>query len=112
MWPNGLSALGAIDPELLKRVGPPRLPAAAKRSRPMTTIVFDSTRLLQVKAKGSVIRRQTFTTPNASSTDDLGGLEEQFGQPLLSVFWKRLHSQLAEAVGPELIQLGVNCQVE
>lgn len=57
-----------------------------------------------------MIRRQVFTTPEASSTVDTSVLEGDYGEPLLSVFWKRLHSQLAEAVGGSDIELGMNCQ--
>ena len=81
MWPNGLSALGAIDPSLLS----------------------------EVKKAGSVIRRQTFQTPEGSTTVDTAGFERKHGQPLLSVFWKTLHSQLADAVGLEMIEMGCNC---
>ncbi|KAM3567813.1 hypothetical protein VYU27_010048, partial [Nannochloropsis oceanica] len=70
MWPNGLSALGAIDAKLLKRV----------------------------KAAGSVIRKQTFETPAQSVTEDTGIFESKYKEPLLSVFWQTLHTQLAQAV--------------
>lgn len=56
-----------------------------------------------------MIRRQTFIAPTGSNTVDTGVLEGEYGEPLLSVFWKRLHSQLAEAVGLDSIELGMNC---
>jgi len=81
MWPNGLSALGAIDASLLSRV----------------------------KEAGSTIGRQIFTSTEGTTTMDTSRFEEEHGQPLLSVFWKTLHSQLAEAVGQEVIEMGCNC---
>ncbi|EWM21201.1 salicylate 1-monooxygenase, partial [Nannochloropsis gaditana] len=70
LWPNGLSALGAIDAALLA----------------------------QVKSAGSVIRKQTFNTPARNVTEDTGTFSSLYGEPLLSVFWKHLHGQLARAV--------------
>ena len=81
MWPNGLAALDYIDSSLLKII----------------------------KEKGTVIERQTFDTPEKSETVDTLSFGKANGQPLMSVFWQRLHSQLAAEVGKENIILGKNC---
>ena len=81
MWPNGLAALEYIDSSLLETI----------------------------KGKGTIIGRQTFDTPEKSETVDTLAFCEANGQPLMSVFWQRLHSQLAAEVGKENIILGKNC---